>query len=374
MFRVPIVHPNSIHYETLNLFLSGEVGHVKLIVRECASFLKYNTDRSKKSFLLFDQVTKLWRWVSIEEASFWLSTFLSERLEAVVQHEDQHHQELLLLADKFQKLTYCTRLLKESKFRLASSDLSSRLNATVGNRLQEDWIPVREAQMLNLRTRQVRPRTSDELWTFELPVSYLGVDAPTPQADRFLREVSNNDPELDQYLRMMLGYLLTSSNQERSLFYWYGPEGSNGKSTLEELVQLCFGGDGFYASLEAKLVLQRSGPPPNLEKQVSKLRNKRVAMFSETTPSDVLNDAKLKSLSGDGNSSLKLVIQSNYQPQFENLDSAICDRLVFVPFEARFELNPSRPGVFKKDRDFIDNLKTVYLSEVSEICRSILCC
>ncbi len=178
-------------------------------------------------------------------------------------------------------------------------------------------------------------------------------------------------------MQKMLGYLLTPSTVSRKFFYWYGPEGSNGKTTIEELLNRIMG--PLYEPVSGKAVLKTAGPACSHDSHLLALEKKRLGMYSETRIDDIFDDAKIKSLTGDGGDlsarqagstkhvaihlSVKIVIQSNYKPNFIQLDSAIKDRLILVPFTARFDDQP-RPGAFKKDQDLVKRLKTEYLSEV----------
>lgn len=60
---------------------------------------------------------------------------------------------------------------------------------------------------------------------------------------------------------------------------------------------------------------------------------------------------------------VKLVIETNHKPQLQTPDQAIEDRLIIVPFLARFTEDP-KPGEFLRDHTWVNQLKSVYLSEI----------
>ena len=57
------------------------------------------------------------------------------------------------------------------------------------------------------------------------------------------------------------------------------------------------------------------------------------------------------------------MLLTNHQPEININDQAMLDRLVYIPFNARFTNEPKN-GEFKKDPDKVNLLKEKYLNEV----------
>ena len=108
------------------------------------------------------------------------------------------------------------------------------------------------------------------------------------------------------------------------------------------------------------------------------LINAHIGIFSETKSGEKLNSAVLKSITGNDarsvrplysntlvkfNLILKPILLTNNKPEIDTTDQALLDRLIYIPFNARFTDNPIN-GEFKKDCEKIRRLKEDYLDEV----------
>ncbi len=360
--------------------LGGEIDHVELLYSMWEHEVKLDCGRRQFRFLVWKQQARLWEWHDANWLASNVGRCFCEYLATLLKFlnhpaQTQMPDQLKLLEQlflKFSNIGYCQRIWKVTSVKFTVSDLGAKVD-----RGGDEWIPIANGLMLSLRTGEQRERMPTDLWTFALPGTYLGPEGSLRHAEGFFLQVANNDMPLAAYMQKMLGYFLTPATASRKFFYWYGPQGSNGKTTIEELLKSVMG--LLYAPADAATVLYRSGRATSHDSHLLALDKKRLGMYSETRPDAVLDDAKIKALTGDGGDlsvrqagssehksihlSAKIVIQSNYKPNFIQLDSAIKDRLVLVPFMARFEDNPG-PGAFKKSGEFVHLLKTVYLNEV----------
>jgi putative DNA primase/helicase len=83
---------------------------------------------------------------------------------------------------------------------------------------------------LDLRTARLQPHNPQDFITQLAPVTYDPA-ACSPVWDKFLLDITNQDPALLHFLQLAVGYSLTGSLQEQAFFLLYGP-GSNGKRTF----------------------------------------------------------------------------------------------------------------------------------------------
>lgn len=235
-------------------------------------------------------------------------------------------------------------------------------------------LPTLNGTVVDLRDGTVRDRTKDDYASFEIPIQYLGKNADTPNATKFFNQIMNNDKSAAKYLIKCLGYCITGETSERALFLFWG-QGHNGKSTVLELMNLIL--KDYYTAVSKdvfikKDVKSRSSATPEL----MDLINKRIGVYSESDENERLNEGMIKQITGNDTISarplygkqitfkpyIKLVMLSNHRPQFNVDDEAIWNRLKYIPYLARFTSSPVKDE-FKKDVEFIDNLKTIYLNE-----------
>lgn len=99
---------------------------------------------------------------------------------------------------------------------------------------------------VDLRTNRLRPHNPQDFLTHLAPVTY-DQSACSPVWDKFLSTITNNDPELEHFLQRAVGYSMTTSIQEQTIFLLYGP-GCNGKSTFLNAIRSLLGDYADYTS------------------------------------------------------------------------------------------------------------------------------
>ncbi|MDA8348305.1 MAG: phage/plasmid primase, P4 family [Pseudomonadota bacterium] len=193
---------------------------------------------------------------------------------------------------------------------------------------------------LDLATGQIRAHRREDFITKLVPIRYQK-DAECELWDAFLWRVVGESVELYEYLRRLVGYLLTGSTTEQVLHFLHGL-GANGKSVFCEVLQRLLGDYGVVLSPEV-LMLKRHGGIPN---DIARLRGARMAALNETTQGSRFDEAKLKDLTGgdtltarflhreffDFSPTHKILIRGNHKPVINGTDEGIWRRLRLVPF------------------------------------------
>lgn len=188
--------------------------------------------------------------------------------------------------------------------------------------------------------------------------------APDFQASRaiwhsFLRDVFNDDIELVDFTRRLLGYVLTGATHEQILAFCFGT-GANGKSTLLDLMLWLMG--TYAGKLPADALMARRGERHPTE--IAGLKGIRLAVSNEIDEGEFWAESKLKELTGDQvltarfmrmdyftfNATHKHVIAGNHRPQIRAMDEAMRRRIVLVPFNVRFEGSKRDKGLPAKLR------------------------
>lgn len=235
-------------------------------------------------------------------------------------------------------------------------------------------IPIRNGKVLELDTGTVRDRVKEDYFTFECNVDYLPEKNKLKHAQKFFTEIMNGNKDDTKYLQKCLGYCMTGESDGRCFLIFWG-EGANGKSSLVELINMCMG--KFFQPISKSVLINTGKISSSAEPEKLKLIGARVAVFSETEKGEKLNEANIKQMTGKDTMTArglykdpinfkpvaKPIMMTNHKPIFNVDDTAILDRIKYIPFNARFVDDPKK-GQFKKDVDFIESLSKKYLDEV----------
>jgi putative DNA primase/helicase len=161
-------------------------------------------------------------------------------------------------------------------------------------------------------------------------------------------------------MQVALGYSVNGRVSEKAVFVWWGKKGDNSKLTLMNLLKLILGS---YCKSASKCLFIKSKFDSKLTPEREVLEDTRLAVFSDTSADDALNDEVLKMASGDDpicinpkyqaeyefRSYAKLLIASNHKPAINVSDSAMVRRVKFILFLAKFVQNPIEP--YERFRD-----------------------
>lgn len=257
--------------------------------------------------------------------------------------------------------------------------IDAKFEATLNNiPEQAHLLPISNNLVVDLRDGHTYPRTRDHRFSFECPIVYNECDLhlPTPHADRFFDEIMCNDKDLVRYLAKSLGYCLTAEMSARCVTLWYGI-GLNGKGSLSKLLIKLMG--PFYVQTRKEVAIKSaSAAKGSATPHIVPLVAARICMISETEVTDKLDSGFIKTVSGNDPiscrplygpeftfaPSFKIVLQTNYLPQFDGCDVAVTDRLHIIPFGARFTQSGEGTNGIKMDPAFIDDLLNKHLDEV----------
>lgn len=195
--------------------------------------------------------------------------------------------------------------------------------------------------IFNLETFELLPHSPMHLSTIQLPIKY-NPNADAPNFMQFLRDITLNDDELITVLKEILGYLLSSETKAERAFFFYGG-GSNGKSTLSNLIIELIGEENI-----SSIPLSEFSKPFGLEGIINKSVN--IAAENEKT-CKTLNTENFKAIvSGDTISinlkyrpivsytpHCKLVFLVNQLPDSADVTNGFFRRVMIIPFNNYFE-------------------------------------
>lgn len=205
----------------------------------------------------------------------------------------------------------------------------------------DPWLFNVDNGTFDLRTREIRPHDPADLIT---KVAGCGFNpyALGPQFDRFIAEILPDD-EVRQYVQRLLGGAMFGMIRDHVLPIFTG-EGSNGKSTLVELVRSVFG--SYAIAAEPELLVDNGNAHPTGQ---ADLLGIRFATTVETDAGRRLATATVKRLTGgdtirarrmrqdffEFQPSHTIVMVTNRLPNVQGDDPAIWRRIQVVPFDVK---------------------------------------
>lgn len=162
-----------------------------------------------------------------------------------------------------------------------------------------------------------------------------------PRWMRFLYEITGGDPELEDYLQRLSGYLLTGSTSEQVFAFFHG-SGANGKSVFIQTLAAVLGDYAATATLDTFMASQVNRHLTEL----AGLRAARMVVVPETDPGRAWAEGRIKTVTGGEKvranfmhrdhfeyiPQFKLIVAGNHRPALAGTGEAMRRRLHLVPF------------------------------------------
>ncbi len=219
------------------------------------------------------------------------------------------------------------------------------MNYVKGMRCKSHYLNVQNG-VVNLKTKELMPHWPEYGCTNICRFAY-NPNVKSSRFKSFVKEISDYDMDIYDYLKLSSGYGITGSVKEQKLFIYLGT-GANGKSRYLETVAYALGdyANVFPISAILKSNMEAGRPTPDL----IPLINKRFTYASEIKGENSMNDAAIKQLSGNSkipirkmrqeyrnvDVTFKIIVDTNNAPSFKHFDYAIKRRIVIVPFNRKF--------------------------------------
>jgi len=199
------------------------------------------------------------------------------------------------------------------------------------------------AGTIDLKTGLMRPHSADDLLT---KITMCSPEKTNGERfERFMDEITGGDKELNYFLKVLLGSLLSGAVESHFIILWIG-EGRNGKNTLGDLIMWILGA---YARKIPSNVLMASKHERH-PTELASLMGVRLAISSEISEGAFWNEARINELTGDSTISARFMgcdffefprthkhlIYGNHRPQLRTINDALKSRLVIVPFKQSF--------------------------------------
>jgi putative DNA primase/helicase len=199
--------------------------------------------------------------------------------------------------------------------------------------------------VIDLRDDRLRPGRPEDLINYHTPLPYEP-KAACPRWMAFLDEIFLGDEELVDWIWRVVGYLLTGLTSEQCFFVCYGT-GANGKSVFLTLLRALLGDYAYNAPFTTFEIAARTQIPNDL----AALVGRRLVTASETSEGVLLNEARMKMLTGGDPVTArflhrefftyapvaKFMLAVNHRPRIRDYSYGFWRRVRLIPFAARFE-------------------------------------
>jgi len=228
--------------------------------------------------------------------------------------------------------------------------------------------------VIDLRTGNFRTGNPSDYFRSFAPTPWEGMDAPRAVWDACLQGIFGGDTELVSFMNRLLGYAITGKTTEAVLPILWG-QGRNGKTVFLQAVADTLGPD-LSGPVEAEMLLEsrftrQSGGPSS---DLLHLRGRRLAWLSEINESRRLNAGKVKLFTGGDlltgrapyaarqvtfRPTHKLFLLTNHRPRADAQDQALWRRVLLIPFNTTFVIdpNPEKQNERKADLALAEKLK-----------------
>ena len=204
-----------------------------------------------------------------------------------------------------------------------------------------DWIAF-ENGIYNIKDDVFTGFTPEIVITNKIRWNY-NPQAKSELMDDVLNRVSCNDAQVRKLLEEMIGYCFYRKNELRKAFILTG-DGSNGKSTFLAVIQSLLGEENI-----SSLDLKELGDRFKTAEMVGKLANigddigdefiANPAIFKKLVTGERVSVERKGSDPFEFNNYSKLIFSANDIPRIKDKTGAVLDRLVIVPFNAKFTVD-----------------------------------
>ena len=229
-----------------------------------------------------------------------------------------------------------------------------RLAATAGQWDANIWLLTTPRGSIDLQTLEEREHRAGDYITRRTAVAPGGT---CPRWRQFIREITDEDRSLAEFLQRVAGYVLTGDTSAHALFFGHGG-GGNGKSVFISTLAGILGDYHRVAPIETFTASMGERHPTEL----AMLRGARLVTSVETEEGRRWAEGRVKTLTGgdpiaarfmrqdffEYTPQFKLLIVGNYKPSLRNVDEAIRRRFHLIPFNVTIPAERRDPALLDK--------------------------
>lgn len=207
---------------------------------------------------------------------------------------------------------------------------------------KDDFLINTESGIVDLKTGEIYEHNKDLYMSKIIPHEVDTTKLPTRWLS-FLDEIFEGDKDLIHFIHKAIGYTLTGSIEEQSMFLAFG-DGSNGKSVFLDIISKMLGDYGANAQVES--LLERKYGSSSHSSDLARLKGARFTTTGENSQGSKLNEGLIKQLTGGEKITarfmygtefefypkFKIWLATNHKPTIRGNDSGIWRRIISIPF------------------------------------------
>lgn len=198
---------------------------------------------------------------------------------------------------------------------------------------------------LDLRTGELRPHDHNDMLTRCIKVKYNPL-ARSARWDSFMKKFLDGNIDLIKFMQQALGMSLCGDTSEQCLFICHGM-GSNGKTTMLEVVRMIMGAYACAANIETFQVQKND----TIRNDIAELYGARLVTAEETKLGGRLNEALVKKATGkqplrarrlhenefEFMPEFTLWLAVNHKPVVLDTSKGMWRRVHFIPFNVTID-------------------------------------
>jgi putative DNA primase/helicase len=230
---------------------------------------------------------------------------------------------------------------------LNSAKSNPRFARTAADFDQHDLLLACANGVIDLETGELRHGRREDMLTIQSPTIWEpGADASSWV--KFLKDIFKSNPELVDFMQVLVGYSLTGLTVEEILLILHGT-GRNGKGTLLRVLIAMLGRYG--ATTEFSTLIQDRDGSKSPRNDIAAIAGKRFVSAQESKQGAQLDESLVKSLTGGDmitarflhkefftfRPTWKIWLATNHKPEIKGSDVGIWSRPRLIPFCESFE-------------------------------------
>ena len=208
---------------------------------------------------------------------------------------------------------------------------------------QIDYILNVKNGTIDLRTGELMEHSPRFMCSKMVPIEYDPNETCVPE--KFRRYMSDwiCDEEVEEYVRLLLGYSLSGYTTEQQIYFLLGI-GNDGKSTMMQIISEIMGDYACNAQPETFMAGTRSSQ--NASSDIARLAGYRLVYAEEATEGKKLDEGLVKQMTGSSALTarglhekeftfvprFKIWMPTNYKPVIRGTDKGIWRRVILVNF------------------------------------------
>ena len=314
------------HYEL------DDTGNAQRFVDRFGDRIKYNFEN--KTWLIWNGI--IWQVDVTNQIKTFAEIILQDmRIEAMQETNENLRKEMLRNIKRTSNSAGKEAMLKEAQH-------LQDIPTTNNDFDTQDFLLNTLSGIVDLKTGRLLEHSKEYLMSKLIPYE-INVETKPKKWLEFLNDIFLGDAHMIDYIQKAVGYTLTGSIREQSMFIAWG-DGLNGKSVFLDIMTRMMSDYGMTAQVES--LLERKYGASTYTSDLARLKGSRFVTTGENNQGSKMNEGLVKQLTGGEKitarflygkefefyPNFKIWLATNHKPIIRNNDNGIWRRIVSIPF------------------------------------------